>query len=207
MQNPVRRNKKIGVKKQEHSNTFVPPKIGSLLRPTQSVVLNNIIYIIEKPDKGYTYSCTPQEVDAVIHKLPTQDIEGIVFVVFHQPTKKQGALMPTWAEYFDPLVRGKRQGAAILISAMGQVPRKWPLTLQPQDLQELEKLKQEGHIVTKTRDYYLIESPQKAVKQTQLYRSVVHEVGHHVAYKKGISKKKNEEYARKYEHDHQLHQD
>ena len=58
----------------------------------------------------------------------------------------------------------------------------WRKSLSPDDAKELERLRSDGHQIVHQRRHYEIHSDLEAVRSTQLYRTLPHEVGHYVDY-------------------------
>jgi len=81
--------------------------------------------------------------------------------------------------YSTSLARG--YGPAIFIEAQG-ITLRWilPLSQRPEDEQELERLRDDGHRVTRERKGWRIDSSSDSIRATQLYRTLLHEIGHHV---------------------------
>jgi hypothetical protein len=191
MYNPVRRNRNIGTSKsgQGQNNRMVIPsgqfRLNKIVTKSYEIHGNRVQFIIEPTLEGCVYSCSPDEVAKVLAQLPVVDVEGIELVVFHQPTKKQNMLSPNWASYQPNFEYQKRQVRAILLTAINPTAiLRWPKSLSVDDRNELERLKKEGHDIEATARGYLIKSNLPAIRRTQLQRSLLHEVGHHVGQKK-----------------------
>jgi hypothetical protein len=71
-------------------------------------------------------------------------------------------------------------GPAILIEATDSRPLIWSRSLEPEFAKELERLRNDGHSITEDRRSYRIQNDPNAVRSTQLYRTVLHEIGHWV---------------------------
>ena len=54
----------------------------------------------------------------------------------------------------------------------------WPLSLSPRDQEELERLRTDGHQVARERRCYRFSMTPASVRSTQLYRTLLHEIGH-----------------------------
>jgi hypothetical protein len=52
--------------------------------------------------------------------------------------------------------------------------------MRPNDRAELERLRADGHMITRQRHRFRIESELASVRNTQLYRTLLHEIGHWV---------------------------
>lgn len=138
---------------------------------------------------GFDYYVQPDEMIAVLGRAGS-DAEGIVRVVFRQPTRKQDQQSPNWASYRD---------GSVFVSAIDvSKPMRWPLSLSVKAKKELAALRTEGHGVIQDKRHYIITSTPQAVKQTQLGRSLPHEIGHHVYAKSKRAGQSSEEFAANY---------
>lgn len=59
-------------------------------------------------------------------------------------------------------------------------PMRWSKSLTPESQEELERLRADGHAIKTTKHYHLIPLSLESVRATQLYRTVLHEIGHSV---------------------------
>lgn len=195
MRNPTRRSRNIGTAKQGHGrdNGMAIPfptepemllfyeRLGDCTRQTCEIAGHSITFLVEKTRKPNVHACSVEEIARVLDCIPTDDLKGIEFVVLRQPKRKEEILSPVWGRYHPYSEFDGRFGGVIILEAMdlGRVLR-WR---KPQDafwLEELEQLRNEGHEITETRKHFEIRSTLAAVRQTQLFGTVPHEVGHHV---------------------------
>lgn len=130
--------------------------------------------------EGYIYACSLENIEALIQKVPEDDLEGLAFIVFHQPTHKEEISHPRWAAYVSNYKRGSIEGPAILLEAINPSKLlKWSNSLNPDDQKELEWLEKEGHKITRGKKEITISMDVPSIRKTQL-RSFLHELGHHV---------------------------
>ena len=104
-------------------------------------------------------------------------------VVLRQPTRKQRLLSPVWGrlQYFSAIGYGSKP--AITIEAQpvsGWFTRELPRT--PDGIDEHNRLIQDGHCLVRAGKLYRAEWNPQAIRATQLYRTVPHEVGHWMDY-------------------------
>ena len=72
---------------------------------------------------------------------------------------------------------------AIIIEAIDYSKSfKWTKKLSPDSQNELERLRADGHQITSDKRYFTAEYELANVRQTQLYRTLLHEFGHYVHY-------------------------
>jgi hypothetical protein len=75
----------------------------------------------------------------------------------------------------------RRTGPAIFLEAVNPVAVwKWERNLSPADSLEIERLRTDGHSVEDTGKRFLFRSSLESVRATQLYRTLLHEIGHWV---------------------------
>ncbi len=149
---------------------------------------DQILFIIDKLTPGYVHPCPVEDVETLIHRIPSKDIDGIKFIVFHQPTRKEEVAKPRWAAYYSEFAWREITGSAVFLEAINPgKAMKWDISLHPAAERELEDLKAEGHEITVLKKHIEISLDIESTRKTQLKRSFLHEVGHHVDYKKDPS--------------------
>jgi hypothetical protein len=140
-----------------------------------------IIFVIEPVQPGFIHACTPDEITQVLRSLPQAHTADIDLIVLRQPKRKEKLLQPVWGRlrYWTEISR--YTGVAIYLEAqpMNDVFF-WQKSLSPDYVQELERLRQDGHQIVVERRRYVIQTTLKAVRTTQLFRTLPHEVGHYV---------------------------
>lgn len=195
--NPTRRNRNIGTERQGHgqNNQLVMPNPGRLISPIERigehiagqwrVGSQEVRFIVEKLRQGWLHPCTIGDVIRVLGRIPEADWAGIRTIVFRQPTRKQSVLNPVWGRlfYFGEIStsRGRviADGPMILLDAVARDHRfTWPARLAIDDRQELARLEADGHDVARAGNRYRIGTTPEAARNTQLYRTIPHEVGH-----------------------------
>lgn len=195
--NPTRRNRNIGTAKQGHgqdNNLVIPDRSGGFhwldqiadCRVEERVVANRTVrFIVEKNALDCVHPCTVADVVRILKSLPQSDWTGLDTFVFRQPTRKQLILAPVWGRllYYAEISNAKgrpiAKGPAIFLDAIE--PDKtmvWSTSLDPDDSQELERLKEDGHKVRREGSKYHITVSATSARATQLYRTLLHEVGH-----------------------------
>ena len=122
---------------------------------------------------------------AVRSEVPLDDWAGNSAIVFRQPTRKQDLLRPVWGRLvFETQVSGIT-GSAIHLDA--QDPRqeiRWSPSLAPDEQKELSALAADGHRVARSRRWWSIRPTVDSTRTTQLYRTLLHEIGHHVDWRR-----------------------
>jgi len=197
-QNPARRNRNIGTAKQGHgqNNRLVIPQLSTSL-PACTAWLNvdeticrkvhdkDVCIIVEKTSGGCVHACSAEDILHLLRLLPSADWAGLSTFVLRQSTEKMRILNPAWGRLFyhaELGFRGSkivRSGPAVFLESVNiDRPIRWSTALDPEDSEELERLRTDGHAIARKGKRYTISSSVAAVRATQLYRTLPHEIGH-----------------------------
>lgn len=200
--NPIRRNRKIGTKDHgfgQNNHLVIPESWHSLktfcekLSPCDHLVCevngHEILFIVQHTKPDWFYPCTVADIRRVLEQVPVQDVSLIDFIVLRQSTCKQRILQPAWGRaryYFE--VDSQRNGQAIILEACKPEPYQWQKKFfgTPDRLRELARLIKDGHEVRKERRSVLIRPDVESLRNTVLYRTLLHEVGHLVDFARRI---------------------
>ncbi|MFZ6679203.1 hypothetical protein [Undibacterium sp. Tian12W] len=193
--NPTRRNKNIGTKSQGHGNDnrmVVPEAWGEIFyeKLTTHVLVRRDIagremrFFVEPTRSDCFYACSIDDICRVLAHCPAEALSAFDFIVLRQPTRKQRILRPCWGRAIFSFEISKQPGAAIVIEAHNLAGYTWPKSLSQESQRELARLQQDGHVITRTRRGYSISSDTQAMRNTILYRTLLHETGHHIDYKR-----------------------
>ena len=142
-------------------------------------------FIVEEPRANSVHPCTVDDVARVLGLIPVSDWAGIETVIFRQPTRKQAILNPAWGRlrYAGEVSTGRNQivatGPMILLDAIDRNLRiTWSASLDPRNQAELDRLRADGHAVERTAQSHVIKVTPSSARNTQLHRTLLHEVGH-----------------------------
>lgn len=195
--NPTRRNRNIGTAKQGHGqeNALVIPdrsggahwldKIGDHQVEDRVIANRPVRFVTEKHSLNCIHPCTVADLVRVLESLSQSDWAGLNTFVFRQPTRKQLILSPVWGRllYYTEISTAKgrtiAKGPTIFLDAIE--PDKtmtWSTSLDPDDTEELQRLWEDGHEVRREGRKYHITVSANSARATQLYRTLLHEVGH-----------------------------
>ena len=135
----------------------------------------------------HVHVCTPDDVGDALLLLPPGDVLGLDLVVLRQPTRKDEALEAAWGRIaWDVEFRGYR-GPALMLDAVDlSQTLHWPRSLTPDDVVELERLRDAGFSVQPTRRGHDVQLDATSVHRWLLSRTVPHEVGHWVDYRRRV---------------------
>jgi hypothetical protein len=203
MRNPVRRSRNIGTAKQGHgqSNRLVIPRAGDEIRLWTETLgahqvihrtiasMRSVVFLAEPNTAGCIHACTVDDVARVLTHIPLDDWRGMETFVLRQTTRKQRLLNPVWGRMFYSADLGRRGrkngrlGPAVMLDAVDcSKPVSWSVSLDPDDQAELERLRQDGHQIERSGHRHVITVTPRSARATQLYRTLLHEIGHWVDY-------------------------
>lgn len=192
---PVRRNKNIGTR----SSGYKARNRFAIRRPIRDcgafdeVVPGSAVekageefpgltFVVQPLRAGFRHYVSISDIRGVLKCLPADDVTGVAWIVLRQPTRKADIFRPAWGRMFYPSACSR--GASIMIDAQPMDHRfRLPRKMQPDWARELARLRSEGHAVRTDSRHYHVECSAKAIRTTQLYRTLAHEVGHWVDYK------------------------
>lgn len=135
----------------------------------------------QAPRIGFGYGCTPGDVAALLNLLPAADVAGLNIVAFRQPTRKESMLAPVWGRLVFHAILPGYEGTCLMIEAapIGRV-RRFGRRISLADADEMRRLRDDGHRFVADQRGWSISGTAKSIRNTVLYRTVPHEVGHWV---------------------------
>jgi hypothetical protein len=191
--NPTRRNRNVGTKahghgednrlvipESRHDDKWFPERLGTPVAIRRRVGEHEMRFLVEPPRPGWFYPCTVDDACRVLAALPAPDLATFDMVVMRQSTRKQRALNPAWGLAIFSFDVFGHDGTAIVIEAQNLEPLAWEFSLTPERARELDRLRGDGHDVRRGRRRFEIQVSPKSLRNTVLYRTLLHEVGHHV---------------------------
>ncbi|QTD44832.1 hypothetical protein [Ottowia testudinis] len=221
--NPGRRNRHAGTAAHGHGqdNVMVIPdptrgrlayfeQLGAPVNVHRRIAGTPMRFFVEEPLQGSFYPCTIDDICTLLTHCPLDDWKTVDFVVLRQPTRKQRTLSPVWGRaifHYDGVCA---PGPAVVLEAQTLAPFKWPRELSPDSARELDRLRTDGHDVQFERRHWCITPTAQSLRYTMLYRTLLHEIGHHVDYANDLvsdlpwsrhTHKRKEDFAHRYAHD------
>lgn len=182
--NPTRRNRHAGTKANGHGrqNNFGIP-FGRSIAPGTVVVRraageSELAFVVEPARRGCVYPCTIDDIAAVLAQFPP--LVGII--VLRQPTRKEELHAPVWGRALWHFEGHGVQGPAISLDARSLTPFTWPRRLSPEYMRELQRLREDGHAIVDTGRGLRFHPTEESLRNTVLFRTVLHELGHHADY-------------------------
>lgn len=192
--NPNRRNRNIGTSKagRGSNNKFVIPdrfkdfkifweRIDDYKVEVREIGGREVRLIIEECKSNYIHSCTVNDITYLLSFLPEEDWAGVNLFILRQPKRKEVILSSIWGRLGYNVDIGTYKGPVIILESQDiNKPLIWSKSLDPETAIELERLVQDGHQVSQDKRKYIIAMTMESVRATQLYRTLLHEIGHWV---------------------------
>lgn len=192
--NPTRRNRNIGTSKSGHGNNnrFRIPDYDKVYfeRLGSHTVFNieaqnkRVTLIVEHPRRGVFHACTPGDLQQMLSLLPSSDWDGIEYLVLRQPKRKEELLQPVWGRMVFSFDYQKHSGPAIVLEAVDwNKPLSWGRHLVPDDQAELQRLREDGFTFVERKRGFVLHPSMESVRNVQLFRTLLHEIGHWIDYR------------------------
>lgn len=193
MNNPTRRNRNIGTAKQGYKtqSKFQIPfswhdpkafyeKLGKTAKVTKEIGGQAITFIVEKTKKDSCHACTIEDLENILSNIPRKFYEGLTTFILRQPKTKEEILSPVWGRliYFYELEKTTLP-VVILESANYTKNIIWGRKLSLDNQKELGRLKEDGFEIVEDSRQFKIKLSLENVRNTQLYRTLLHEIGHY----------------------------
>lgn len=192
--NPTRRNRNIGTSKAGHgeNNKMVIPdrfmdykifweRIDDYKVHTREISGRIVKFLVESNKRNHLHCCSVGDVAFLLSVLPPEDWEGVNLFIFRQPKRKEEILSSVWGRLGYNVEIGSFKGSAIILESIDlSKPLIWSKSLTPETTVELERLEHDGHKVIQENRAFIIENTHESVRATQLYRTLLHEIGHWV---------------------------
>lgn len=221
--NPGRRNRHAGTAAHGHgqANAMVIPdtsrghlayfeQLGSPVTVHRRINGMPMRFFVQAPQAGFFYPCTVDDICTLLALCPMEDWKTVDFIVLRQPTRKQRMLKPVWGRAIFHFEGVPAPGPAVVLEAQNLEPLTWSRNVSPDDARELDRLRADGHDVRLERRRWCITPTAAALRHTLLYRTLLHEIGHHVDYTNDANTglpwsrhvhKRKEDFAHRYAHD------
>jgi hypothetical protein len=194
--NPTRRNRNLGTAKQGYGqdNRMVIPnnwldsrtfweRVSHFAVVTRPVHGRDLPFVVEPTRRDSVYACTVDDIATVLGAAPAMHVSGIAGVILRQPKRKEELLAAVWGRLGYATEVGPVRGPAILVEAQ-PLPLTVPLSARcdPAQQRELDRLRQEADRVEFDGRHHVLHFGLAAVRAVQLYRTVLHELGHWADY-------------------------
>lgn len=196
MYNPIKRNRNIGTDNQGfgQNNKLKIPKPYDTLKSfherlenykKERRTINNhkFLFIVEETRDSSMHPCSVEDIVRIIEQIPSKDYGDLKFIILRQPKRKEEILSSVWGRLIYSYEFENEYFPAIILEAV-DINKKlvWSKKQKIDDQKEFERLKNDGHIfIENKRNFATVLSPIPS-RNTQLYRTLLHEFGHYVHY-------------------------
>ncbi|HMH34529.1 MAG TPA: hypothetical protein VK543_15935 [Puia sp.] len=127
------------------------------------------------------------DIERIIENIPPSDYGSLRLIVLRQPKKKEAILSPVWGRLIYSYGFEKDYYPAIIIEAVDYRKKlSWNKSQSPDDQKEFERLKKDGHQFIENKKEFISSFEIENVRNTQLYRTLLHEFGHYVQYLEAV---------------------
>lgn len=219
MYNPIRRNRNIGTENQGfgqdnrlvipeswHDSKIFYERLESPIMIERKIHNKIFLFLVEPTLKDFKHACTIDDIEQMIRFLAVPDVLYIDLFVLRQPTRKQTILNYPWGRFSFYYEADQCTGRAIVLESQQlNKPIKRSKSLSPDQTKEIDRLRNDGHLIEINKREIVINTSIKSCRNTQLYRTIPHEVGHYVDYLKSGEEKydsktqaEKESYAHRY---------
>lgn len=223
--NPLRRNRKIGTKQHGvgDDNELVIPEsrhnhyrywetLRSYSTVCRRVGIKDQLFFVEPTIEGFFYPCSIDDIAVILRTLTPDELASFDFLVLRQPTRKQRILCPVWGRCVLAVDIGKHWGTAIVIEAKKLGSYLKSKSLSPEQARELDRLRGDGHQFKVSRRAIEVTPTAASMRNTVLYRTLLHEIGHFVDFRKSgdaawdsKSIREREDFAHRFADEHREH--
>lgn len=159
---------------------------------------------MEPVQAGYFYPCSVDDTCRVLGAV-SEYLRDLDFVVFRHPTSKQRQMSPVWGRTVFWFEFRKQHGAAVIIESQRHGMVRWNRSQGPEGRAELDRLRADGHRIERTLRGYEVHQTPESMRNTVLFRTLLHEVGHHLDFDrsdfetwKGKNSRVKEDYAHRF---------
>ncbi|MGB0951805.1 MAG: hypothetical protein ACPG31_01140 [Planctomycetota bacterium] len=138
-------------------------------------------FLVEPPAEDFYYAVTPEEMEVVLNLLPPRHVVDLEYFVLRQQKAKELLFESKWGCFRVFSTTGKYMGRSIHLCSQRKVDViPWAKSLSKCNAEELKRLEGDGHRITSDARKYYIHTSLDSNRNTQLFRTLPHEVGHHV---------------------------
>lgn len=192
----TRRNRNIGTSKQGHGqnnkfkisepafiNKNFYERLENYVKIEKTINDHNFLFVIEKTRISGNHACTVNDTINILKHIPTQDLGNLQLIIFRQPKRKEQQIYPSWGRLVYSFEFEHDYYPAIIIEAVDYQKKLIILKkFTVEEQKEFERLKNDGHNFIEDKRYFISDYNLNNVRNTQLYRTLLHEIGHYVHY-------------------------
>lgn len=207
MFNPTRRNRNIGTENQGfgQDNKFkISTPYGTLKsfyeriekHQTEIRIINEyeFLFIIEETRENCFHSCSVNDLAKIIQHIPKEDYGDLRFIILRQPKRKEELISPVWGRLIYSFEFENEYFPAIILDSIDLNKKLvWSKKQTIEDQKEFTRLKEDGHFFIESKRNFVFELKSQPSRNTQLYRTLLHEFGHYVHYLEAVERPGNDD--------------
>lgn len=203
MRNSVRRSRNIGTVKQGykrrkefglpyywHEEKVFWEKLSDYKKVKRNIKGEEFTFVVEKTRENCFHACTVDDVQEILKHIPLDIYEDLRTIIFRQPKRKEEIFSLVWGRLAFGFGFEKEIKSAILLEAVDYDYRVnvWSKKLNPDAQKELQRLKNDGFEIVETKRNFEVITTLENVRNVQLYRTLLHEIGHYVHWVADVEK-------------------
>ncbi|MFC0425633.1 hypothetical protein [Chryseobacterium scophthalmum] len=194
MFNPTRRNRNIGTENQgfsQDNKLKISTPYGTLKSfyeriekfQTEIRIINEheFLFITEETRENCFHSCSVNDLAKIIQHIPKEDYGELRFIILRQPKRKEEIISPVWGRLIYSFEFENEYFPAIVLDSIDLNKKLiWSKKQTIEDQKEFTRLKEDGHLFIENKRNFVSELKLESSRNTQLYRTLLHEFGHYV---------------------------
>lgn len=198
MRDNTRRNRNIGTAKQGHGlknkmkisepiyngdyRSFYE-RLDNYTKQKRIINGHEFHFIVESLNKDSFHACSVDDIAKMLQYIPTNDYGDLKFIVLRQPKRKEKIITPVWGRLIYSYEFENEYCPAIILESISENDRlRWTKRLSVAASLEFERLKLDGYKFIEHKRFFEAEMQPNLVRNTQLYRTLLHEFGHYAHY-------------------------
>lgn len=141
-------------------------------------------FIVEECRNDCFHACTVSDVVKMLKHIPRTDYGDLKYIIFRQPKRKEQILSPVWGRFIYAYEFENHVAPAIIIEAINTTQKlRWSKRMKVEDQKEFFRLLEDGHEFIEDKRYFTANYDLEKSRNTQLYRTFLHELGHYTHYR------------------------
>ncbi len=196
MQNPLRRNRNIGTPKQGNGRNnrhrlpfsyavskYFYERLEAYEIHEREMQGHLFKIVVEATREDSFHACSGDDICAVLECVSPEDYGELSLIILRQPKRREERLSPVWGRFIYSYEFDEEYQPAVILEAVSQSRKlKWPRKLSLAEQEELSRLQVDGHKFVQGKREWTAPLDPLAVRRTQLWRTLPHEIGHYVHY-------------------------
>ena len=184
-----KRRKAFGIPSPDHGEHRFYERLVNPVEIKQTLGEHEFTVLIEPPFDGFHYYLSVSDLIEVLKLIPHADRKDVEVIAFRQPKRKERIFSAVWGRMAYWAEFGKHEGVAVVIEAIEDDYRyKVGTSIGPMHTRELAALEADGHNIVCDGKAIHIVTTSDAIRRTQLFRTLLHEIGHHVDYEQKVTR-------------------